>query len=64
MHALDREFQNVGRMSCEVRELTGCGAGLRLIHTSASKSTKSQSRQGFKVVGGTGFEPVTPTMSR
>ena len=45
-------------------ETAGVNVGSVLTHTASSNSTQRPLHQGFKVVGGTGFEPVTPTMSR
>lgn len=47
-----------------LRVLLGVSAGSVVTRAPSSLSTESLLHQGLKVVGGTGFEPVTPTMSR
>jgi len=47
-----------------LRALTGVSVGSVAPLTPSSDSTETIATSRLQVVGGTGFEPVTPTMSR
>lgn len=52
--------KNVPRL----RDLVGATLGSPCVTVGTFDSTSSLVTPGLRVVGGTGFEPVTPTMSR
>ena len=62
--AIGEILEDLARDVPRLQELRRVSVGSVVTHTASSNSTESPLHQGFKVVGGTGFEPVTPTMSR
>ncbi len=62
--ALTAIIENLARDVPRLRALLGVSLGSVKNFDTTLKTTKSYKNEYDKVVGGTGFEPVTPTMSR
>jgi len=62
--ALTEIIEDVGEDVPRMRALLGLTLGSPCVIPESTLSTSSLAVSGLRVVGGTGFEPVTPTMSR
>ncbi len=62
--ALTEIIEDLGKDVPRLRALLGVTLGSPCVTPESTLSTSSLAASGLRVVGGTGFEPVTPTMSR
>jgi len=62
--ALQQIVEDLARDVPRLAELVGVSTGSVCVTDDDAKSTETIGTARFQVVGGTGFEPVTPTMSR
>ncbi|MGH8037154.1 MAG: tyrosine-type recombinase/integrase [Stenotrophomonas sp.] len=62
--ALNEIIEDLGKDVPRLRALLGVTVGSPCVTLESTLSTPSLEVSGLRVVGGTGFEPVTPTMSR